>query len=250
VRPFCEACIPLLLAVSSSSRSQERASGEVGPHCIGKTAYKQSAFACASMLQSLVVLMSDRTDSYQNHKKRSRPATLSKFIPLPLTHNKSSTPDHRHQRFLSIASGGRQAQARIRRDLEVNSYDLAALERYLIRKGHIPESTNEQASRDAVFKLRKLCDQDLHACPLNAPGKSMRELFSASSGARNDTGIQESESAKYDAFMDLVLMLAVRKAETLATQHQQEESRVLDTAAKAEGAWWQHPPRHCMYSMT
>ena len=132
-----------------------------------------------------------------------------------------------------MASEGRQAQARIRRDLEINSYDLVSLERYLIRKGHVPESTDEQASQDAVFKLRKLCDQDLHAYPLNAPSKSMRELFSASSCARNDTEIRESESVKYDAFMDLILMLGVLMAD-VSTNHQQQDSRGLVVVGEEE----------------
>jgi len=61
----------------------------------------------------------------------------------------------------------------------------------------------------------------------------MRELFSASSCARNDTEILESESVKYDAFMDLILMLAVLKAD-VSTNHQQQDSRDLVVVGEEE----------------
>jgi len=61
----------------------------------------------------------------------------------------------------------------------------------------------------------------------------MRELFSASSCARNDTEIRESESVKYDAFMDLILMLGVLKAD-VSTNHQQQDSRGLVVVGEEE----------------
>ena len=61
----------------------------------------------------------------------------------------------------------------------------------------------------------------------------MRELFSASSCARNDTEIRESESVKYDAFMDLILMLGVLMAD-VSTNHQQQDSRGLVVVGEEE----------------
>jgi hypothetical protein len=133
-----------------------------------------------------------------------------------------------------MASERRQAQTRIRRTLQINSYDLSAFEHYLIQEGFVPDSTNEQAASDTVFRLRKLCDQPGHIYPLNG-GKSLGDLFSAASGTGYGAAARESESIKYDAIEDLILMLAVRKAQNSATQEQQS-SRGSDAAVKAKCA--------------
>jgi hypothetical protein len=162
-------------------------------------------------------------------REKIKPYHLATLSSSFLSHSPTTTTHHLHQSAVNMASEDRQTQARIRRALGINSYDLTALERYLLKKGYVPDSTDEQASRDAVFKLRKLCDQDLHAYPLNSPGISMRGLFSASPGIRDHAEVVESESSKYDAFLDLFLMLAVRKAEA-------QESQVTEAAVKVEQA--------------
>lgn len=56
-----------------------------------------------------------------------------------------------------MASKERQAEeTRIRRILGITSFDLANLENYLVQNGHVPDSTDEQAVRDAVLAFRGL----------------------------------------------------------------------------------------------
>ena len=55
-----------------------------------------------------------------------------------------------------MASNNRQAEeTRIRRALEINSFDLTTLEHHLMERGYIPDSSDEQAARDAALRFRK-----------------------------------------------------------------------------------------------
>lgn len=113
---------------------------------------------------------------------------------------------------------------RIRKALGLNSFDLTALERYLDQEGYVPDSTNEQALRDSVFKFRKLFNKG-SPFALSTPHPSLRDIFKPGPEA---TDIREAESAKYDTVKDLIRMLAVRKAQASAT----EEKRDSDAAVK------------------
>lgn len=120
-------------------------------------------------------------------------------------------------------------ETRIRRALDINSFDLATLEHALMEKGYVPDSTDEQAARDAVFRLRKgyTIIGWTAAHPL---GPELANLFTA---RLHDANKVESKSVKYEAVRDLIRMLAIRKAQASASQ---EGSRDSDTAVKEEGA--------------
>jgi hypothetical protein len=125
-----------------------------------------------------------------------------------------------------MASNDRQVEeTRIRRALDVTSFDLYALEQWLVEQGHVPDSTDEEAARDAVFKLRKLFQRNtFHVA------SALNDIFAASDDVPswNVTAVRESESVKYDAVRDFILMIAARKAQALATQ----EQRASDATVK------------------
>ena len=53
-----------------------------------------------------------------------------------------------------MISSQRQAQeTRTRRALEINSFDLIALEEYLEQNDYIPDTVDEQAARASVYEL-------------------------------------------------------------------------------------------------
>jgi hypothetical protein len=118
----------------------------------------------------------------------------------------------------------RAEEVRIRKALGLNSFDLTALERYLDQEGYVPDSTNEQALRDSVFKFRNLFNKG-SPFALSTPHPSLHDIFKPGPEA---TDIREAESAKYDTVKDLIRMLAVRKAQASAT----EEKRDSDAAVK------------------
>jgi hypothetical protein len=129
-----------------------------------------------------------------------------------------------------MASKDRQAEeTRIRRALEINSFDLTTLEHHLMENDCIPDSSDEQAARDAAFRFRK--NYTVNTFPV---GSNLRNgLFAASENAfelDSDACVRESESVKYDA-----VMLAVRKAQTSAAQ-QQKDSRGSYAVVKQERA--------------
>lgn len=54
-------------------------------------------------------------------------------------------------------------EARIRTTLEINAFDLATLERYLILNAHIPNSIDEDDIRNAMYRLyERYLDQAPH----------------------------------------------------------------------------------------
>jgi len=129
-----------------------------------------------------------------------------------------------------MESRHRQAEeTRIRRALDINSFDLATLEHALMEKGYVPDSTDEQAARDAVFRLRKGY-KIIGWGPSHPLGPDLANLFTA---RLHDANKVESESVKYEAVRDLIRKLAIRKAHTSASQ---EGSRGSDAAVKEEGA--------------
>lgn len=132
-----------------------------------------------------------------------------------------------------MASNDRQAEeTRIRRILEINSFELNVLEHHLTENGYIPDSSDDQAARHAVFKFHNDFKSSRHTLV------DLRSLFEASGDAFDlisDAIIKEAESVKYDAVKDFILMLAARKAQTSATQ-QQQGTRDSDVAVKEEGA--------------
>ena len=140
-----------------------------------------------------------------------------------------------------MASIYRQAEeTRIRRALEINSYHFAAFERFLLKEGHVPDSTDEQATKDAVFNLRTLFDGNVPAFPAGSPHRCLAHIFMVSDDEFGDDAIsdaqaRESESTRYNAVRDLISMLAARKAQALVAQEQQS-SRGLDAGVKEESA--------------
>jgi len=129
-----------------------------------------------------------------------------------------------------MESRHRQAEeTRIRRALDINSFDLATLEHALMEKGYVPDSTDEQAARDAVFRLRK--GYKIIGWTASYPlGPELASLFTA---RLHDANRVETESVKYEAVRDLIRMLAIRKAQASVSQ---EDSRGSDAEVKEEGA--------------
>jgi len=123
----------------------------------------------------------------------------------------------------------RAEEVRIRKALELNSFDLTALERYLEQGGYVPNSTDDQALRDCVFSFRNLFN---HGSPFppNTPHPSLHSIFKCAPDATHSTDVRESESAKYDTVRDLIRMLAMRKAQ------QQQGSGGADATVKQERA--------------
>ena len=135
-----------------------------------------------------------------------------------------------------MASNDRQAEeTRIRRILVINSFDLHTLEDYLTENGYLPDSSDEQAARDAVYKLRKdfTVDTSLPSSLCNI--FLFRPSVEAFDLASDDAIVKEAESVRYDAVKDFIHMLAVRKAQTSATQ-QQQGSRDWDAAFEEKDA--------------
>jgi len=127
-----------------------------------------------------------------------------------------------------MASKDHQAEeTRIRRVLQINSYNFEAFERYLLEQGHVPASTDEQATKDAVFNLRKLFDGNVSVFPSESPHRCIAHIFMAGDDAVTDAQVCESESAKYDAVKNLISMLAARKSQASVVQKQQQRSRVV-----------------------
>lgn len=60
------------------------------------------------------------------------------------------------QQQLTVSTEADDAfEANLLKTLEINAYDLAALEHYLMDNKYIPASNDEGAIRDAVYKFRK-----------------------------------------------------------------------------------------------
>jgi hypothetical protein len=118
-------------------------------------------------------------------------------------------------------ASSQEEETRIRRILGKSSFGLATLERYLFDEGHVPDSAEEEAAREAVCKLR---ERYILAKALNTP---MQGLFESSSlGAITPAEKLEADSVKYDAVRDLIHMVAIRKAQALTAQREEENFNV------------------------
>ena len=168
------------------------------------------------------------TWSALTHSNNSKSEATVPFLFFPSATNSHQATNN--SRSITMASKERQAQeTRIRTALEINSHGLAILERYLVAEGHVPNTTDEQAARDAVFNLHELFSRTIFP-----QGSPLSDLFVASREGTNPHRAfekRESESANYDAVRDLILMLAVRKAQVAKAQNQGAE-----TVVKEEGA--------------
>jgi hypothetical protein len=111
----------------------------------------------------------------------------------------------------------KEEETRIRRILGKSSFGLATLERYLFDEGHIPNSDEEEAAREAVYKLR---ERYIPAKALNTPMQSLFE--STSLDLTSPAEKLEADSVKYDAVRDLIHMVAMRKAQAWTAQREQE----------------------------
>lgn len=127
-----------------------------------------------------------------------------------------------------MASAERQTEeTRIRRILEINSFDLVTLEKYLVEEGYIPNSTDEQAARDAVYRFRQFYSNTSIG---NTP---ILYLFDGSDIAENNQEVCESESAKYEAVRDLIYLIATRKAQA-TVENRAQEGCGANTAVNSE----------------
>lgn len=133
-----------------------------------------------------------------------------------------------------MASKERRAEeTRIRRALEINSFELSTLERWLVKEGYVPDSADEDAARDAVFELRKIFQ---HKADTIFPSRScLRSIFNSGFGVTGLLEVRESESVKYNAVMDFIHMIAVRKVKASNTR-QQHEDQHAEAAAKEDSA--------------
>ena len=125
---------------------------------------------------------------------------------------------------------------RIRRILEIDASTLAIFDHWLLQEGFILGSTDEQAAREAVFKLHILLDRRDRS--LDSPLEFVANLFNASArslNTRNHAVIRDDKSAKYEAVRDLIHMIAVRKAQASMEQELQADNDT-EAAGDAEQA--------------
>ena len=134
-------------------------------------------------------------------------------------------------------SNERQAEEdRIRRILEIDAFTLSIFEHWLLQEGFIPDSTDEQAAREAVFKLRILLDRRERSD--DSPLEFVANLFNASArslNTRNHAVIRDDKSTKYEAVRDLIHMIAVRKAQASMEQELKADNDT-EAAGDAEQA--------------
>jgi hypothetical protein len=124
-----------------------------------------------------------------------------------------------------MASAERHAEeTRIRRILGINSYHLDALENCLTHEGHVPDSDDEQAVRDAACEFCKAYN--------NSP---VAGHFEPSEDVKDEIEERESESVRYEPVRDLISMLATCKAKALAAR-QGQEGHSEGAAAKSKEA--------------
>jgi hypothetical protein len=130
-------------------------------------------------------------------------------------------------------------EARIRTTLEINSFDLATLEKCLIENAYIPPSSEEDAVKEVMYRFyERYIDQ----APQFPRTPRLEDLFNpypygdapVDDALGNTKSVREAhkherESAKYDAVRDLIRIIATRKIQTVkATQQTQdaEQSKI------------------------
>jgi hypothetical protein len=132
--------------------------------------------------------------------------------------NPPTTPENNHPTM----SANQQHEADILRALEISPYELVVLEKHLLSHGWIPNTTNEEAIKEAVFNFR---ESFLAANRYQFPGpvNRLNFLFDAFLGHEEDflidMGVQEMcdivlnrETAKYNAVRSLIADIAVRES--------------------------------------
>jgi hypothetical protein len=120
-------------------------------------------------------------------------------------------------------------EARIRTTLEINSFDLATLEKCLIENAYIPPSSEEDAVKEVMYRFyERYIDQ----APQFPRTPRLEDLFNpypygdapVDDALGNTKSVREAhkherESAKYNAVRDLIRIIATRKIQTVkATQ--------------------------------
>jgi hypothetical protein len=130
-------------------------------------------------------------------------------------------------------------EARIRTTLEINSFDLATLEKCLIENAYIPPSSEKDAVKEVMYRFyERYIDQ----APQFPRTPRLEDLFNpypygdapVDDALGNTKSVREAhkherESAKYDAVRDLIRIIATRKIQTVkATQQTQdaEQSKI------------------------
>jgi hypothetical protein len=142
-----------------------------------------------------------------------------------------------------MASNERQTEeARIRTVLHITSFDLTAFEHFLVQEGHIPDSADQEAVRNAVYKLRNFCAespprfqlQHEHLLSVSRADPDAGQDFDLTRTQREAEKF-ESKSAKYDAVRDFIRLIATRKAQASVAQ-QQQQVQGTEAAVKVERA--------------
>jgi hypothetical protein len=136
-------------------------------------------------------------------------------------------------------------EARIRTTLEINSFDLATLENYLISDAYIPASIDEEAIRKAIYRLyERYLDEAPHFArnpcltDLFNPdpyGETILENGSCNTKSAREAHKHERESVKYDAVKDLIRIIATRKIQTAEHAEETPEAEQSKSSTAAEG---------------
>jgi Fe-S cluster assembly iron-binding protein IscA len=135
-------------------------------------------------------------------------------------------------------------EAHIRNTLEINSFDLATLENYLISNAYIPASSDDDAIKKAMYRLY---ERYLDEAPHFARNPRLADLFNpypygdvpvddalGNTSTAREAHKHKRESAKYDAVKDLIRIIATRKIQTAehAEEAPEAEQSKGSTAAK------------------
>lgn len=132
--------------------------------------------------------------------------------------------DAKQQQQTVDRESGQDFEAAILTALEISAYDLEVLERYLIEKKMIPTSTDEDATKDTVYKFRKSYVTGGYF--LFASNPRLNKLFNAWNDENVESWVRKSggldvrarsalklrrETDKYNAVRALIAHLAARE---------------------------------------
>lgn len=142
----------------------------------------------------------------------------------------TETPANNGEQHEMKADTGQDFEATILEALEISSFDLEVLRRYLVSSRWVPASTDEEAAADAVFKFRKSykpfsCSHH-QAFPLNKRLARLFEVWGTEEieDWEEKVGMSERsprehyelevqrETAKYNAMRTLFVHLADRES--------------------------------------
>jgi hypothetical protein len=135
-------------------------------------------------------------------------------------------------------------EAHIRNTLEINSFDLATLENYLISNAYIPASSDEDATKKAMYCLY---ERYLDEAPRFSRNPRLEGLFNpypyddapvddalGNTRSAREAQKHELESAKYNAVKDLIRIVATRNTQTSRTAEEALQAEQGKTGTAAE----------------